>query len=233
MKKQIKHSLLLLSALGMLFIMSCSKDNNNEEPKLPRYPTTPISPVKPTDFTSVATILSGSLSKGTEVLLYGYLTRQKPGDDDGDEWYFTDNGTDETILDFPTSSNIPSLNQNIYVYGGIDDDNEVDVFNWQESNSKPDPSIPPLPGDRNKGDLTITKVSDILSGKKAGSVYLAGATTTRTEDDCDEWNFDDGSGTIKLDFPTCNVPQSGQAIYVHGQTASDEVDVWEWEPQNK
>ena len=48
-----------------------------------------------------------------------------------------------------------------------------------------------------------------------------------------EWNFDDGSGTIKLDFPTCNVPQSGQAIYVHGQTASDEVDVWEWEPQNK
>ena len=87
----------------------------------------------------------------------------------------------------------------------------------------PDPTLPPL---------TLTNVSDILSGNVSGEVLLAGGLTGPTSDS-DEWVFSDFTGEIALDFPSNDVPPVGDPIYVHGTVNSGpEIDVIAWEPIN-
>ena len=230
MKKTVFLMFLFLAAV-LVLPTSCSKDNNDQR-EIKEFPKPPVSPEQPSDITRVVDIKSGA--KTGEVLLFGKLTRQK--DNDADEYYFSDDGgTTEIVLDFPDKQ-LPPLNQNILVYGGVEDNNEVDVIAWRQVDSQPTPPVNPPVNPPTNPDLKIDNVRDILSGSISGEVLVAGSTTSRVEDDdCDEWFFNDGTGTIKLDFPTCNVPNPGVPIYAYGSTTLDdgqvEIDVRAWQAQ--
>jgi len=230
MKKVINQNLLKTALLSILVLWSCSSSNDPKPITLPnpppKLPVTPPSPNLPTTITSVSDIKSGS--KTGEVFLYGYLTAKK--NDDDKEWFFTDDGTNEIILDF-ASGDVPSINTKILVYGTVEDVGEVDVFRWEAEPVKPvDPVDPPNPPVVQPPTITITKVSDLTSGNTYGKVLLAGHTTEKKGSDDDEWYFTDGTGTIVLDFPA-NIPTAGQAIFVYGSGGQFEVDVDEWAPQ--
>ena len=65
-------------------------------------------------------------------------------------------------------------------------------------------------------------------------VALAGTITSKADDDDDEFWFNDGTGSIKLDFPdNANYPSIGQSIIVAGTLTTDdgqlEVNVSYWE----
>ena len=214
-----------MSVLLSVWGCSSSDDPAPPAPKVPdKLPVTPPSPQQPTSITPVSDIISGK--KTGEVFLYGQLTRKK--NDDDNEWFFTDDGSNEIVLDFP-SADVPAVNTKILVYGGVEDVGEVDVFRWEAESTKPvDPVDPPNPPVTQPPTITITKVSELQSGAVYGQVLLAGSLTGKNDNDCDEWLFSDGTGTIELDFPNCNVPSVGQAIYVYGSGGRSEVDVKEW-----
>jgi hypothetical protein len=133
-------------------------------------------------------------------------------------------------LDF-ASGDAPSISTKILVYGTVEDVGEVDVFRWEAETEKPvDPVDPPNPPIVQPPTITITKVSDLTSGKTFGKVLLAGHLTEQKGSDRDEWYFTDGTGTIVLDFPA-NIPAVGQAIFAYGSGGQFEVDVDEWGPQ--
>lgn len=235
MKKLLKSLFLLMMVSVLAIGFGCSKDETPENPvvKPPtKLPVTPPPTEIPTIISSVADIKSGAISKGTEVFLYGYLTSQKS--DDADEWFFTDDGgTTEIILDFPTSK-VPAVNEMIFVYGGVEDAGEVDVIGWDEEETKPINPIPPVspPEGVTPPSLDISTVDDIIKGVKFGPVIMAGQLTHQQDDDCDEWVFNDGTGSIEMDFPSCNVPAVGIPVYVNGKTDGRyEIDVFTWEAQ--
>lgn len=235
MKKKIKYNTLLFVLTSLLIVWSCSK-SDDPKPAIPNPPGTlpeiPPSPGQPTVITPVSDIRSGKISKGTEVYLYGYLTRQKNSDDD--EWYFTDDGgATEIVLDFPTSQ-VPAVNKNMLVYGGVDDIGEVDVISWSLTDTKPTNPSPPTfpPAGVTPPNLEITTVDQIIKGLKSGEVIMAGQLTHRQDDDCDEWVFNDGTGSLEMEFQSCNVPAVGVPFYVYGKTDGNyEVDVFSWMPQ--
>lgn len=220
---------ILIALSGLVIALSGCNKSNDVTPSIPKVPdklpVTPPSPEQPTSLTPVTDIITGK--KTGEVFLYGNLTRKK--NDDDNEWFFTDDGSNEIVLDFP-SSQVPDINKNILVYGGVEDVGEVDVFKWEEVDQKPvDPVDPPNPPVTQPPTITITKVSDLTSSKTYGMVLLAGQITGHSDDDCDDgWIFSDGTDSIELDFPNCNVPAIGQPIYVYGSGRRSEVDVQEW-----
>ena len=235
MKKKLKLNYLSIVTTSLLIVWGCSSSNDptpvipKPPPKIPEIPT---SPGLPSVITPVSDIISGKFSKGDEVFLYGYLTRQKSNDDD--EWFFTDDGgVNEIILDFPTSQ-VPAVNKNILVYGGVDDIGEVDVINWAPTDTKPTNPTPPTfpPPGVTPPNLEITTVDDIVKGVKTGEVIMAGQLTNRQDDDCNEWIFNDGTGSLEVEFPSCNVPAVGVPIYIYGKTDGNyEIDVFSWAPQ--
>ena len=126
------------------------------------------------------------------------------------------------------------MNKNILVYGGVDDVAEVDVISWQETDTEPTtPTPPPFPPTGvTPPPLVITSIADINNGTKIGEVIIAGQITHQDEDDCDEWQFSDGTGSLEVEFATCNVPAIGVPVYIYGKTdGNHEVDVFSWEPQ--
>jgi uncharacterized protein YdeI (BOF family) len=230
MKKNIKYNALLFALTALFIIWGCSSSDDPKPITLPnpppKLPVTPPSPNLPTTITSVSDITSGQ--KTGEVFLYGHLTRKK--NDDDNEWFFTDGGPDEIVLDF-SSTDVPAVNTNILVHGAVEDVGEVDVFRWDEESTKPvDPVDPPNPPVVQPPTITITTVADLVSGKVYGKVLLAGHTTEQQGSDEDEWYFTDGTGTIVLDFST-RIPTPGQAIFAYGSGGRSEVDVVEWAPQ--
>ena len=235
MKNLIKNSILLFAIFTLSFISGCSKNEGTPTPTPKPPPEIPVTPPPgnlPTVISTVAQVRSGMFNKGDEIFLYGYLTRQKSGDDD--EWYFTDDGgTTELILDFPTSQ-VPATNKNMLVYGGVDDIGEVDVIGWEEIATEPTtPTKPDFPpAGVTPPALLITTVDDIVKGVKTGEVIMAGKLTHQQDDDCDEWIFNDGTGSLEMEFPSCNVPALNVPFYVYGKTDGNyEVDVFSWEPQ--
>ena len=225
--------LILLTIVTIVLGSGCKKDDVTP-PNVPptKVPTIPNPPNLPTVISSVADIKSGTISKGTEVFLYGYLTRQKNNDED--DWYFTDDGgSTEVILDFPTSQ-VPQLNKKMLVYGGVEDIGEVDVISWFLTDTKPPTPTPPTfpPAGVTPPELAISTVDQIVKGVKSGEVYLAGQLTHSQDDDCDEWVFNDGTGSLEVEFPSCHVPAIGVKIYIYGKTDGRyEVDVFSWQPQ--
>lgn len=235
MNKIIKNSILLIAVFTLAFISGCNKNEGTLTPK-PEPPTTlpktPAPPTLPTVISTVAQVKSGMFSKGEEIFLYGYLTRQKSNDND--EWYFTDDGgVNELVLDFNTPQ-VPGIDKNILVYGGVDDIGEVNVIGWEEIATEPTTPTPPTfpPAGVTPPALVITSVDDIVKGVKTGEVIMAGQLTHQQDDDCNEWVFNDGTGSLEMEFPSCNVPAVGVPIYVYGITdGTYEVDAWQWTPQ--
>jgi len=220
--KSIISRLTLLLVVGLLLPM-CSSEPTGPGDNIPAPTAVPQTPPDPTppDLTviTVAEILSGNSPH--EVTLAGELTGPTS---DSDEWEFSD-GTGSIVLDFP-SSNIPAVGVPIYVFGTVAS-SEIDVAEWQPV--PPLMAIPQTPPDPTPPPLTLTTVSDILSGNSPHEVILAGSLTGPTSDS-DEWEFSDGTGSIVLDFPSSNIPVVGAPIYVHGTVASSEIDVIAWEP---
>ncbi len=231
MKKTVKLNLYVATILLLGLLSGCSSDNNSSPPPVSvtppaKLPVTPPSPEQPTTITPISEIKSGS--KTGEVFLYGYNTAKK--NDDDNEWFFTDDATNEIILDF-ASGDAPSISTEILVYGTVEDVGEVDVFRWVPETEKPiDPVDPPNPPVVQPPTITITKVSDLTSGAIFGKVLLAGQLTEQKGSDNDEWYFTDGTDSIVLDFPA-NIPALGLAIFVTGTGGQFEVDVDEWEAQ--
>jgi uncharacterized protein YdeI (BOF family) len=234
MKNLQRNYILIMVATVMVFSFGCTKENVTpvEPPtKLPVIP--PPTTGLPVDISSVADIKSGAITKGTEVFLYGYLTGQKSDDDD--EWFFTDTeGETVIILDFPTSQ-VPAVNVKMLVYGGVEDAGEVDVINWLPAETKPETPTPPTfpPAGVTPPALEISTVDQIIKGVKTGEVIVAGKLTNQQDDDCDEWVFNDGTGSIEVEFSSCNVPAVGVPIYIWGKVDGRyEIDVFSWDPQS-
>jgi uncharacterized protein YdeI (BOF family) len=235
MKHVIKNSLLLVTLFTMVILSGCSNNETTPTPKPEppgTLPETPPPATLPTVISTVADVKSGKFSKGEEIFLYGYLTRQKS--DDADEWYFTDDGgATELILDFPTSQ-LPAVDQKMLVYGGVDDIGEVDVIGWWPTDTPPTTPTPPdfPPPGVTPPALVITTVDDIVKGVKTGEVIMAGQLTHQQDDDCDEWIFNDGTGSLEMEFQSCNVPAVGTPVYIWGKTDGQyEIDVFSWDPQ--
>lgn len=232
MKNPINVIVLTIIFSLLLVSTSCKKkvEPVTEPPKTPtKLPVTPTSPDQPTEITSVTNIVSGT--KTGEVFLYGHLTRIK--NQDNRQWYFTDDETTEIVLVFP-STTVPGFNVNILVYGGVEDVGNVDVFRWEEISTRPEePVPPPNPEVPQPPTIVITTVFDITNNNFHGEALLAGKLTAHNDDDCDDdWLFDDGTATIEMDFPNCNVPNIGDLIYVYGYAGSTtEFDAKEWEKQ--
>lgn len=234
MKTLFRLNSLSILLTALLIFGACSK-SDDPKPNVPnppnKLPEIPPSPNPPSGLSTVADIRAGKYNKGDEVYLYGHLTKLK--NSEGDEWFFTDDGTNEIILDFPTSQ-VPAVGKKMLVYGGVDDIGEVDVISWQETETKPtDPKVPTFPpAGVNPPDLKITTVDDIVKDKVRGEVIMAGQLTNQQDDDCDEWVFNDGTGSIEVEFASCNVPAIGTPVYIYGKTDGRfEVDVFSWIPQ--
>lgn len=212
-------------------LAACGSNNDPVQPQLPPAPTQPpVTPPDPTPvpptFTTVAEIVAG---KRGQVLLYGQTT--EPRDNDQDEWWFTDESTGRIALDFP-SKHVPTAGRKVVVYGTAESD-EVDVIAWEHADARPPGGTgPTTPPDPNPPELKITTVAQVRAGGVFGQIILAGQITGQSDDDCDEWTFADGTGSIELDFPSCHVPQVGIPIYVQGTpSGSNEIDVSQWQPR--
>ena len=224
--KSIISRLTLLLAVSLLLPMCSSTPTGPGFPPPTGPIVTPPDPTPPPlTLTKVSDILGGSVAG--EVILGGALTGPTS---DSEEWVFSD-GTGEIVLDFP-SDHIPAVGTPIYVLGTVSS-SEIDVAEWEPATDVTvPPTQPPVtPPDPTPPPLTLTKVSDVLSGNSPHEVILAGELTGPTSDS-DEWVFSDGTGEIVLDFPSSNIPAVGTPIYVHGTVSSSEIDVIAWRPIN-
>ena len=97
----------------------------------------------------------------------------------------------------------------------------------------PPNTLPVTPPNPAVAPSVITSVADVNNGQVPANtrVLVYGQLTTQAGDD-DEWNFDDGSGAIVLDFPNNNVPTPGVNVLVLGSVDDDdgrrEIDVEAW-----
>lgn len=234
-KNRTKAAVAVLAFVGCYVLLAaCSTSPENTTTPPSQLPVTPPNPdPAPSVITDVADINSGQVPKNTRVLVFGQVTTSAG---DSDEWNF-DDGTGTIVLDFP-NNDVPASGVNVLVLGAVDDDDgrrEIDVETWEAEATPPTEPVDPPPGrpDPTPPELEITAVRDVVSGAVEGEVILAGQLTGLTPDnECDEWFFTDGTGTVELNFNGCHVPPINTPVYILGKTDHDEVDVKDWALQS-
>ena len=179
-------------------------------------------PVEPTLTTVQAIRADGTSFYGNLVGLIGKIT-SKVDDDE----FVLDDGTGTIKVDFE-GNQIPTVGDSVILTGRVgwdDSDYEVDVKSWQPTGGSPvEPPTALTP--------TVAEIKADPTTYNNAFVKINGKLTRRWGNDDDEFEFDDGTATIKVEFKTGDYAPIGYDIEIQGFVETDdselEIDIHAW-----